>query len=71
VIATPNFPESYPHNRECMWTIEAPRGNQVNMTFSHFQMEDHFHNNTCIYDFVEVWEAVNKRFPIGCENTAP
>lgn len=30
-ISSPNFPDPYPHNRECAWTIAAPLGNAVNI----------------------------------------
>ena len=60
VIESPNFPEPYPHNRNCTWTIEAPRGNTVNLTFSHFDVEQaQYGNGTCMYDFVEIREEVS------------
>mgnify|MGYP001169714629 FL=1 len=40
VIESPNFPDLYPHNRNCTWTIEAPLGNRINASFSHFDIED-------------------------------
>ena len=40
VIESPNFPDLYPHNRNCTWTIEAPLGNKINASFSHFDIED-------------------------------
>ncbi|KZS21868.1 Tolloid 2-like protein, partial [Daphnia magna] len=61
VIESPNFPNNYPHNRNCTWTIAAPLGNRINLTFSHFDVEDHgSHESTelvpvnCMYDFVEI-----------------
>ena len=42
-IETPNFPDPYPHDRNCTWTIEAPMGNKINATFSHFDIEDPHH----------------------------
>ncbi len=58
-IASPNFPDPYPHNRDCLWLIKPPKGNTVNLTFSHFEMEDHFHNGSCVWDFLEVFEFVS------------
>ena len=29
-------------DRNCTWRIKAPQGNSVNLTFSHFEMEDHY-----------------------------
>lgn len=57
VIESPNFPQPYPHNRNCTWTIEAPLGNRVNLTFSHFEVEENSYSSTCSYDFVEVKEV--------------
>ncbi|CAH1775425.1 unnamed protein product [Owenia fusiformis] len=50
VIESPNFPDPYPHDRNCTWVIEASIGNTVNVSFSHFALEDH---SNCRYDFVE------------------
>ncbi|XP_045117385.1 cubilin-like [Portunus trituberculatus] len=59
VITTPNFPDPYPHNRNCTWIIEAPKGNSINASFSDFVLEDSMNEETgeCYYDFVEVREA--------------
>eukprot|EP00094_Tigriopus_californicus_P007480 TCALIF_07202-PA protein Name:"Similar to CUBN Cubilin (Canis familiaris)" AED:0.20 eAED:0.21 QI:0/0.76/0.57/0.97/0.85/0.88/35/0/3998 len=58
VIESPNFPNPYPHNRNCTWQITAPLGNTVNITFSHFELENsHPGNNLCVYDFLEIMEA--------------
>ena len=61
VIESPNFPNAYPHNRNCTWNIIAPLGNRINLTFSHFDVEDHQvpgstpgSGNSCAYDFVEI-----------------
>lgn len=56
VITTPNFPNPYPHDRNCTWVIEAPQGNSINASFSDFVLEDHMNQETgeCYYDFVEV-----------------
>ena len=60
VIESPNFPNAYPHNRNCTWTIVAPLGNRINLTFSHFDVEEHTvrdmseSSNGCMFDFVEI-----------------
>ena len=43
VIESPNFPDPYPHDRNCTWTIQAPLGNKINASFSHFEIEDPHH----------------------------
>ncbi|XP_053408750.1 cubilin-like isoform X2 [Mercenaria mercenaria] len=51
VIESPNFPNPYPHNRNCTWIIEASQGNTVNVTFSHFNIEAH---PNCQYDYLQI-----------------
>ncbi|XP_076628821.1 cubilin [Colletes latitarsis] len=54
VIESPNFPNKYERNLNCSWKIDAPRGNRLNLTFSHFDLEK---PNDCRYDYVEVKEG--------------
>ncbi|OZC07942.1 CUB domain protein [Onchocerca flexuosa] len=35
VITSPNYPEPYPSQATCEWTVVAPRGHYVNATFDH------------------------------------
>ena len=58
VIESPNFPNQYPHDRDCTWTIKAPLGNAINISFSHFEVEDPL-SGGCEYDFVEVCASRN------------
>lgn len=62
VIESPNFPNDYPNNLDCAWTIVVSNGNKINMQFSHFFVENDniFHNETnehvCKYDYVEIYD---------------
>ncbi|XP_045763527.1 cubilin homolog [Maniola jurtina] len=38
VIESPGFPEKYPLNSDCLWTITVPKGNKINITFTHFDL---------------------------------
>ncbi|XP_044765339.1 LOW QUALITY PROTEIN: cubilin-like [Coccinella septempunctata] len=40
VIESPNFPDSYPVLQECTWHIKVTKKNTVNITFSHFDLEE-------------------------------
>ncbi|XP_041372182.1 cubilin-like [Gigantopelta aegis] len=51
VIESPNFPNRYPHNRNCTWIIQTTLGNTVNVSFSHFDIESH---SSCRYDRLQV-----------------
>lgn len=52
VIESPNFPNSYPHNHNCSWTIEAPPGSNISISFSHIFIESAVN---CSLDYVEVY----------------
>ncbi|XP_061178089.1 cubilin-like [Saccostrea echinata] len=51
VITSPNYPNNYPHERECVWTITASDGNQVLLNITDFVLENHAN---CQYDFLEI-----------------
>ncbi|XP_015512725.2 cubilin [Neodiprion lecontei] len=64
VIESPNFPNNYPHRENCSWVIEAPLGNKINATFSHFDLEAGL-DYSCDYDYLTVSEGdynVSKKF---------
>nr|XP_042896535.1 cubilin [Parasteatoda tepidariorum] len=58
VIESPNFPNTYPHNHNCSWTIEAPPGNNISIVFSHFTLEG---SEDCEADYVEILEGQSVR----------
>ncbi|XP_068081387.1 cubilin [Anabrus simplex] len=53
VIESPNFPSMYPSHLDCKWNIKVPKGNKVNLTFSHFELE----REPCLFDYLQVSEA--------------
>lgn len=59
VIESPNFPNKYEHSTNCSWTIEAPIGNTINLTFSHFDLEGNTQDITqsCQYDYLQISEG--------------
>ncbi|CAH2083519.1 unnamed protein product [Euphydryas editha] len=38
VIESPGYPDSYPLNINCLWTINVPKGNKINVTFTNFDI---------------------------------
>ncbi|KZC14141.1 Cubilin [Dufourea novaeangliae] len=56
VIESPNFPDKYEQHLNCSWIIDAPRGNKVNMTFSHFDIDRPEADGPC-RDFLDVKEG--------------
>ncbi|XP_078540503.1 embryonic protein UVS.2-like isoform X4 [Lissotriton helveticus] len=39
VVTTPGFPEAYPNSMDCVWSIRAPVGHQIQLEFSSFNVE--------------------------------
>ncbi|BFZ17237.1 hypothetical protein BsWGS_20276 [Bradybaena similaris] len=72
-ITSPSFPDLYPPNKNCVWQIVAPDGHQININFTHFDLEGH--NQDCEYDSVRVSSGVggNDLKPLGvfCGSTFP
>ncbi|GFR88699.1 zonadhesin [Elysia marginata] len=46
-LLSPNYPNIYPINSHCVWTITTDPGTRVTLTFNAFNLEDHV---DCIYD---------------------
>lgn len=51
VIESLNFPNNYPANGLCSWTIQASTGNTINYTFNAFQLEA---TSSCSFDYIKV-----------------
>ncbi|XP_053215446.1 cubilin [Podarcis raffonei] len=51
---SPNFPEPYPPNIECVWNILVSPGNRLQLSFTDFQMEA---SDDCNKDYLEIREA--------------
>lgn len=55
VIESPNFPNTYQHNLNCMWRIEGFEGNAINISFSHIDIEEHSYSvQQCSFDYIEI-----------------
>ncbi|CAG0892086.1 unnamed protein product, partial [Cyprideis torosa] len=71
VIQSPNFPREYPHQKNCNWTIQAPMGNRLNLTFSHFHIEGTTGHN-CTFDHVKVSsDFAPKHETLDCNGLEP
>lgn len=51
VINSPNYPESYPANRECVWVITAANKHQIQLEVVEFELEE---GSRCSYDYLEI-----------------
>eukprot|EP00118_Oscarella_pearsei_P009956 m.58895 g.58895 ORF g.58895 m.58895 type:complete len:711 (+) comp34843_c1_seq3:256-2388(+) len=68
-ITSPEYPNNYPDKANCSWTIHVPAGNQIQINFTDFDVEDH-HASHCPYDKVEVIVG-NKKAGIHCGKSHP
>ncbi|XP_004617253.1 procollagen C-endopeptidase enhancer 1 [Sorex araneus] len=51
-VASEGFPNLYPPNKECVWTVTVPEGQKVSLSFRVFDLEQH---PACRYDALEVF----------------
>ena len=38
-ITTPNWPNDYPNNKQCIWKIVAPSRHKITIQFEKFELE--------------------------------
>jgi len=53
VIQPPIENGVYANNEMCIWTIQAPPGYVIQLTWLSFDLEDHTH---CVHDYVNIYE---------------
>ncbi|CAL1534071.1 unnamed protein product [Lymnaea stagnalis] len=54
-ISSPSFPDMYPADTTCTWTIVAPKNHSIVLTFTHFDLEEG--TSKCLFDFVMVYRG--------------
>lgn len=47
---------NYEDNEDCTWTLKAPKGHVVQLTFSTFSLEQGLR---CISDYVAIYDGAN------------
>uniref|UniRef100_A0A8C0FEB1 Cubilin n=1 Tax=Bubo bubo TaxID=30461 RepID=A0A8C0FEB1_BUBBB len=67
---SPGYPEPYPLNTECVWTILSSPGNRLQLSFTAFQVED---SSGCTKDYLEIREGNDTGTLAGrfCGNSLP
>ena len=58
-IVSPGYPDNYPNNSVCVWTITGREGDRIRLTFTDFDLEE---SQDCQLDSLEVtslsiWEV--------------
>ncbi|XP_019762656.1 tolloid-like protein 1 isoform X1 [Dendroctonus ponderosae] len=56
-LASPNYPDDYSPNKECIWKITVPDQYQVALKFLSFDLEHHVE---CRYDFISIHSGLDK-----------
>lgn len=68
-FVSPNYPNPYLHKCDCKWTITAPKGHRVRLSFSHFDIYDPSY--VCNMDFVTIWFNKSKMVKYCNDNHGP
>lgn len=50
-IQSPGWPENYEANKACVWVLNAPHGQQIELTINNFTLE---YNADCRFDSLEI-----------------
>jgi len=61
---SPGYPGTYPHDRDCVWTINVAPGNKILFTFATIALETH---PNCSYDYLEVVNSLSLKVKIACK----
>ncbi|KAK7881367.1 hypothetical protein WMY93_029776 [Mugilogobius chulae] len=61
IIISPNWPNDYAHNRQCIYLIRLPQGEKVSLNFTHMNLETH---SSCTFDYVEVRDGRQETDPL-------
>ena len=57
-MTTPNYPNPYPNNKRCNWTIEVAQGKTIELQFvDTFHLESSNGAFYCAYDWVQIYDG--------------
>ena len=71
IISSPSYPDRYPDNAECVYTISQPIGTYITITV--LNMDINYHTS-CYYDLLEIRDGSSRDSPmVGqfCGNNIP
>ncbi|KAK7089216.1 hypothetical protein V1264_024620 [Littorina saxatilis] len=60
-LTSPNYPDDYRPNKECIWKITTDEGYSVALKFQSFEIENH---DNCVYDYLEVRDGSDETSPL-------
>lgn len=59
-LTSPNSPDDYRANQECVWRITVPKAYLVGLMFQSFEIENH---DNCVYDYLEIRDGPDETSP--------
>lgn len=60
-LTSPNYPDDYKPNKECIWKITVPEDYSVAVKFQSFEIENH---DNCVYDYLEIRDGHEETSPL-------
>ncbi|CAG9862752.1 unnamed protein product [Phyllotreta striolata] len=60
-LESPNYPDEYRENIECIWKLTVPKTYQVALRFQSFDLENH---DNCAYDYLEIRDGIDSNSPV-------
>uniref|UniRef100_A0A8C0J8V6 Cubilin n=1 Tax=Chelonoidis abingdonii TaxID=106734 RepID=A0A8C0J8V6_CHEAB len=71
ILESLNYPNNYPLNEHCSWTIQTTTGNTLNYSFTSFDVEE---ESNCDLDYLKLYDGPNAQSNListFCGNTIP
>ncbi|XP_072431088.1 cubilin [Chiloscyllium punctatum] len=71
ILTSPNWPNPFPSNTQCVYIIQQPTGERIHLQFTHMELE---FNNSCSSVYVEVHDGGTEMDPLiskFCGSTLP
>ena len=75
-VTSPSYPDNYPDNADCIYTISQPTGTVILLNFLSMDIETDNWENSCNTDYLEIREGSSAASPLlaklcGSEIPAP
>ena len=82
LLTSPSYPNNYPNNAECIYTISTPEGTNINLTkieldiYEYYDFFSFYADDSCDTDYLEIRDGINEEAPLlgklcGSESSAP
>ncbi|CAG9136871.1 unnamed protein product [Plutella xylostella] len=55
-IVSPNYPDTYPSRKDCVWQFSTTPGHRIKLIFNVFELEPH---QECAYDHVTIYDGAS------------